>query len=116
MGTFYAGIIIIVVALFLMLLNYLKNRKQVCKDKKMQQIAETQKISQLIERMEELKQSAERGRIWRNVEDEREFLEHRLGGLWGLSEIKKSLDKMNGGREDESWRGTDDEEDEVAWV
>lgn len=110
-----SAIVIIVVALFLMLLNYLKNRQQISQDKKAQQDSQCQKISQLIERMEELKQSAERGKIWRSLEDEREFLEHRLNSLWGLSEIKKSLDKMNG-EEYETWREADGNEDEIAWV
>jgi hypothetical protein len=121
----HSGIVIVVVALFLMLLNYLQNKSLIANKKRRSELKDSfqelgtanqeQRMTLLIKRMEELKDSAERGRIWRSVEDEREFLEHRLGGLWGLSEIKKSLDRMNG-EEYEEWRETDDNEDEVAWV
>lgn len=51
----------------------------------------------------------------RQKEEERSVLESRLHVLWGLSEIKKSLDKLHDD-EVESWKGIDTDEEEILWV
>ena len=98
--------IVVVVTGLLMLLNRKKNKWEADREKR---------IAEMISEMERIQQEAQRGRVWVSIEEERSFLEHRLNTLWGLSEIKKSLDRMNDEGEG-SWKGTDEEEEEIAWV
>lgn len=55
-------------------------------------------------------------RLQRSIgRDERAFLESRLHVLWGLSEIKKSLDRMEDKGID-GWKNPDPDEEEIQWV
>ena len=72
-------------------------------------------ISDLSQRVEAIENKCFNSHKTRNISYEREFLEHRLNGLWGLSELKKSLDEMRDKGEN-GWKGTTDEEDDIAWV
>jgi len=100
---------LITTALLIILLVFLN------RDRSKRDIKNEKRLSELIQSMEIIEQRAKNGKIWRDVESQRALLENRLTALWGLSELKKSFDRMSG-EEYETWKFDGDEEDEIAWV